>query len=607
MRRRPLGLDRGLPETGRGLVPHLPAPKVVGDELDDLVSLPGVQLLETEPGRRVVSTSPALQHALIHDVLGQRVLEAVHQLGVLRAREDEVEGMQVPQVPGHLIGHGLEDARDQRNAEASPHHRRPLERLLERFRDAVDAGRDDVVDGRRHRHVGAAELRLAVLDGDSARLLQLAENLLDVERIPLALVGEELEQWLGDLLRSEQGPHHAPDVAGAEAFEGDRLRQRRGEPCGCVARPRRQHQQDAMAGQAGRQMRQEFLGGRIDPVHVLDDEDERRQRAGAEEHVAQRAQEPLFQLRTGKAVEKLRRGGHTEEVGEQDGALLPLQAQALQFLGDAAPDLLATAPLDEAEVAPQQLHDRAVRHGAAIGGAGRLQLEASRRLDAVQELVQQPGFADPRIAHEQRDGALAGGSLAVESDERPELLLAADQRRQAALPRHLQPGLAADLAAHGVGAYRLPLPLDLELAQILEDEKPGTELLRAPAHDDLARFGEAEEARRQVGRVAHRRVVHAQIPTDGADHDEARVDPHAHAELDPVQPAHFVGQGLEPTLDRQGGAERPLGVILVRDRRPEQGHHSVTEELVDHAFVAVHLVEDHLEGAVHDGVDVFGV
>ena len=64
---------------------------------------------------------------------------------------------------------------------------------------------------------------------------------------------------------------------------------------------------------------------------------------------------------------------------------------------------------------------------------------------------------------------------------------------------------------------------------------------------------------------------------------------------------------MEPTLDRQGGAERPLGVTLVRDRRPEQRHHPVAEELVDRPFVVVHLVQDHLEGAVHDGVDVFGV
>ena len=103
----------------------------------------------------------------------------------------------------------------------------PLERLLERFRDAVDAGRDDVVDGRQHRpRQRAAELRLTVLDGDSTRLLQLVENLLDVERIPRALVGEgSWNSGFGNLLpRREQGLDHAPDVADAEAFEGDRLR-----------------------------------------------------------------------------------------------------------------------------------------------------------------------------------------------------------------------------------------------------------------------------------------------------------------------------------------------------------------------------------------------
>ena len=112
MRRPPLGLDRGLPEIGRGLVPHVPAAEVIGNQLDGVVDLPGVQLLEAEPGRRVVCSPPALQHGAVHHVLGQRVLEAVHQLGLLRAREDEVERMQVPQVSGHLVGSNLEDARD---------------------------------------------------------------------------------------------------------------------------------------------------------------------------------------------------------------------------------------------------------------------------------------------------------------------------------------------------------------------------------------------------------------------------------------------------------------------------------------------------------------
>ena len=180
------------------------------------------------------------------------------------------------------------------------------------------------MDGRGHRDVGTAEPRLAVLDEDPARLQELAENLLHVEWIPLALLGEDLEKLLGDLLRGEQGSDHAPDIAGAEALDRDRLRQRRREPGRRVTRPRRQHQQNAMARQARCEVGEEFLRSRVDPVDVLDDEDEWRQLARAEKHVAKHAEGPLLELGTGQAIEKLRRRGDAEEVGEQNGSLLSL-------------------------------------------------------------------------------------------------------------------------------------------------------------------------------------------------------------------------------------------------------------------------------------------
>ena len=162
----------------------------------------------------MVLASPALQHARVHHVLGQGVLEAVHQLRLFRGWEDEIEAVELPQAPGHLIRTDLEDAREERDAEAPAYHRRPLQRVLLGFREPIDARRDDVVDRGRNRHVGAAELRLAVLDHDAARLLQLPDDLLHVQRIPLALVGQDLVKLLGDVLRAEQGQDHAADVAG---------------------------------------------------------------------------------------------------------------------------------------------------------------------------------------------------------------------------------------------------------------------------------------------------------------------------------------------------------------------------------------------------------
>ena len=128
-------------------------------------------------------------------------------------------------------------------------------------------------------------------------------------------------------------------------------------------------------------------------------------------------------------------------------------------------------------------------------------------------------------------------------------------------------------------------------------------MLSAPADDDLARLGEPEEPRGQVRRVPHRGVVHPQILADGADHDEARVDAHAHSELDAVHPSHVVGQRFELPLDR----ERTLGMVFMGDRRPEERHHPVAEELVDRALVAMNRTQDDLERAVHHRVDVLGI
>ena len=108
-----------------------------------------------------------------------------------------------------------------------------------------------------------------------------------------------------------------------------------------------------MARQAPRQVREEFLRGRIDPVHVLDDEDEEGGLARAEEHLAQQLVGPLLELRAGQAIEEFRRGGDAEEVGEQDDRVLSLQAEELELVGHPVSDLVAGDPFVESEVAPQ--------------------------------------------------------------------------------------------------------------------------------------------------------------------------------------------------------------------------------------------------------------
>src|SRR2546426_3686667 len=110
-----------------------------------------------------------------------------------------------------------------------------------------------------------------------------------------------------------------------------------------------------MAGQARRQTREEFLRGRIDPVNVLEDQDEWRCLARAEKDFTEHAEGPLLELGTEQAVEKFNRGGRAEEVGEQERPFLSLQAQELKLFANPAPDFLAGDPIGETEVASHQL------------------------------------------------------------------------------------------------------------------------------------------------------------------------------------------------------------------------------------------------------------
>jgi hypothetical protein len=102
----------------------------------------------------------------------------------------------------------------------------------------------------------------------------------------------------------------------------------------------------------------------------------------------------------------------------------------------------------------------------------------------------------------------------------------------------------------------------------------------------------------RLGGVADGRVVHAEAVADGADHHLARVEPHAEAQrLFPL---------ADRVLDRRRGEDRALRVVLVGDRRAEERHEAIAEELIDGALVAVDLGEAEGEEPVQEVVHGLG-
>ena len=131
------------------------------------------------------------------------------------------------------------------------------------------------MDGGRHFDVAAPEPRFTALDHDPCCLEKLVENLFNVERIALTLFRKDPEQLGGHRLDAEDRSDHPLDLFGAQCLEGDRLLNaqvgQRHE-----ARPCAQEEEDTMTGQADRQSSEELRGARVQPVHVLDQEHDRR-------------------------------------------------------------------------------------------------------------------------------------------------------------------------------------------------------------------------------------------------------------------------------------------------------------------------------------------
>ena len=74
-----------------------------------------------------------------------------------------------------------------------------------------------------------------------------------------------------------------------------------------------------------------------------------------------------------------------------------------------------------------------------------------------------------------------------------------------------------------------------------------------------------------------------------------------HADLDP---RFFFSR---PVADREGRSHRTFRVILVRDRRAEERHHRVTDELLDRAAAALKLAAETSVVRGEDRLDILGV
>src|SRR5882672_6029942 len=153
--------------------------------------------------------------------------------------------------------------------------------------------------------------------------------------------------------------------------------------------------------------------------------------------------------------------------------------------------------------------------------------------------------------------------------------------------------------------------LEVLLPAVEEVEETRREPRRLLGHADAARRRQLLHAGGEPDDVTLRGVVHTQVVADSPDDDLARVEAHAHREIEPALAPHVFGERPEVARQLERGRAGALGVVLVGDRRAEERHDAVAGVLVDGPLVAVDAIREDPEEAIEEampllGIDAFG-
>ena len=337
---------------------------------------------------------------------------------------------------------------------------------------------------------------------------------------------------------------------------------------------------------------------RVGPLEVLEHEDGRALERDALEEGPPRREELLAAARRGVA---------DAEERQERGLDLPPLGLVVDELGERRRNPVAgrgvVVVLPETGPPPDHLsegpegHALSERRGAALVPVDVL----ADPVDVLEELPGEPALADAALAGDGQEAhaPLARGGV-QEVLQQAQLVVATHERR-------LDPLAPALAAALGDDPERPPrrdrggLALEELLAGRLEGDRARRGALGGLADEDGAGRRHRLEPRRGVHHVAGHHPL-----ADGTDRDRCLAGQDAGPQLEGLV-ARLAPEMADGVDEVEGRADRPLGVVLLCDRRAPDGHHGVADELLDRAPVALDDLPAQIEVARQELADLLGV
>ena len=363
-------------------------------------------------------------------------------------------------------------------------------------------------------------------------------------------------------------------------------------------------QQEPGRGQALDETVEERLGLAVDPLEILDEDEEGLDLALAQQQSLDAVERALTAL---GRIEPFPCGVAVSDVEQREQRGQRRLERRVERRGDLAANLLGVVRLLDGEVRSQQLHDGQVRRRLAVGHRAGLEHAPALGVGRVQDFPGEARLADAGLADDAHHLPVAGADPVERAAHLFELDVAAEEARQAAREGGVQARAAGPHARDLVDVHRLAHPLDGHRAERDDGHGALGEPDGAGGRPDRLRRGRLLHAGGEVRALAHRRVVHVQVAGDGAHDDLAGVQADADLDGGPVGSPHGVGVALHRLLHAQRRVAGARRVVLEGERRAEEGHDAVAHHLVHRALVAVNGVHHQLEHGIEELAGLLGV
>ena len=212
----------------------------------------------------------------------------------------------------------------------------------------------------------------------------------------------------------------------------------------------------------------------------------------------------------------------------------------------------------------------------------------------------QAALSDPGLTD---DGHQLHGRLALDAkeglDEKRPLVLAADER---GLRRRLGLSDTASGLQRSPGPDRIGLPFRHDAVVLLVHDRPFGRMHRRLVDDDGPDRSCRLEARGSVHDVTGDDSLPTLRPRAERDHRLACRHGRANGDLQSL-----LAELLDGPKDAQCRSHRALGVVLVRQRRSEDGHHGIADELLHRSTEALDVGLDALVVRTEGRADVLGI